>query len=160
MVFKNHLIVACAGFSIVGRLAYEHGFIESIWDASFAFGLVLIGASLPDVDYPDSTVGKRVKWLSWPIYVVFGHRGITHSALALIGFALGYYLTKETAIAWLGIGWALHLVGDYVTDSGIPLMWPSKKRHKFLLVASTSGVSETVMVALVIAAAVAVNVFI
>lgn len=160
MVFKNHLIVACAGFSIVGRLAYEHSFIESIWDAAFAFGLVLIGASLPDVDYPDSTVGKRVKWLSWPIYVVFGHRGITHSALALLGFALGFYLTKEIAIAWLGIGWALHLVGDYVTDSGIPLMWPSKKRHHFLLVASTSGVSETVMVALVIAAAVAVNVFI
>jgi len=160
MVFKNHLIVAVAGFSIIGRLAYEQGFLGSLYDTGLAFGLVLIGASLPDVDYPDSTVGKRVKWLSWPIYVAFGHRGITHSAIALFLFAWGYYATGMDVIAWLGIGWALHLVGDFVTDSGIPLMWPSKKRHHFILVASTSGISETVMVALVIAAAVAVNILI
>ncbi|CDL39947.1 Membrane-bound metal-dependent hydrolase YdjM, induced during SOS response [Citrobacter freundii] len=41
---------------------------------------------LPDIDHPKSLLGQRLKWISKPIARAFGHRGFTHSLLAV--FAL------------------------------------------------------------------------
>ncbi len=41
---------------------------------------------LPDIDHPKSFLGQRLKWISKPIARAFGHRGFTHSLLAV--FAL------------------------------------------------------------------------
>jgi len=42
---------------------------------------------MPDIDHPQSAFGKRVLPLSIPIATVFGHRGITHSLLAVAGMS-------------------------------------------------------------------------
>ncbi len=73
-----------------------------------------------------------------PIAAVFGHRGITHSLLAVVGLALAlrYGLAQWQLV---GTGWALvavgvaagylsHIAGDFVTRGGVPLLWPVKRR--------------------------------
>jgi len=45
----------------------------------------VIGSLLPDVDHPQSWVGRRTRPISTALAATLGHRGVTHSALALIG---------------------------------------------------------------------------
>ncbi|VEB43121.1 Inner membrane protein ydjM [Chromobacterium violaceum] len=45
----------------------------------------LAGSLLPDIDHPKSWLGRRIPFLSRPISYLFGHRGITHSLLAVVG---------------------------------------------------------------------------
>lgn len=47
-----------------------------------------IGSLIPDIDSPSSTLGRRVKPISKLVADKMGHRGATHSLLALIIFAL------------------------------------------------------------------------
>lgn len=89
-----------------------------------------LGSLLPDIDHPSSTFGKRIKPLSNLIGYVFGHRGITHSLIAV--FVLSTLLAERAHIpAWgvgLIVGYLSHLLGDWLTPAGIPLFWPNKKR--------------------------------
>ena len=46
-------------------------------------GLAVAGPLSPDIDHPKSWVGRRMKLISIPISKLFGHRGITHSIVAV-----------------------------------------------------------------------------
>jgi membrane-bound metal-dependent hydrolase YbcI (DUF457 family) len=46
--------------------------------------LVGIGSLIPDIDHPQSWVGLRLPVISRPLVAMAGHRGITHSLLAVI----------------------------------------------------------------------------
>jgi inner membrane protein len=155
MMFGSHLVVAAAGFAVYLRAVAGE---PSAWPVDLAlvagFVVVMIGAALPDIDHPESTVGRRVKWISYPIRFIFGHRGITHSAIAVAGMMWLAIAQDNLWISWLALGYLLHLVGDYLTDSGIPLMYPlSRTRYKFLITGSTNGASEPIIVSLVVIAA-------
>lgn len=66
----------------------------------------------------------------------FGHRGITHSLLALgLLVALGelpvfpwHWLHLGFLIGW---GYASHLLADALTKQGVPLLWPLDRRFGF-----------------------------
>lgn len=143
-----------------GFIAYVDVATEGDWSFSLSFfvalGLVMAGAALPDIDHPESTLGRRVKFLSHPISMIFGHRGITHSLLMVGLIALVGHYFEQPLIYWLIVGVILHFVGDYLTDSGLPLLWPSKKRYRFVLVGSSNSISEPIMVSLVVAASIAI----
>ncbi|STI17542.1 putative membrane-bound metal-dependent hydrolase [Escherichia coli] len=47
---------------------------------------------LPDIDHPKSFLGQRLKWISKPIARAFGHRGFTHSLLAVFALLATFYL--------------------------------------------------------------------
>lgn len=83
-----------------------------------------LGALLPDIDHPASTVGRRFRLLSVPTGWLFHHRGFTHSlaALALVT-AAGVHYGGVYGVA-LGIGYATHLITDGMTKSGLMLLWP------------------------------------
>lgn len=152
MMFGSHLTVAAAGFAVYLRAVAGE---PTAWplDLSLlaAFALVMLGAALPDIDHPESTVGRRVKWLSHPIRLVFGHRGITHSIVAVFGMMWLAFVYGNVWLSWLALGYLLHLVGDYLTDSGIPLLYPfSRARYKFLITGSTNGISEPLIVGAVL----------
>lgn len=151
MMFYSHLIVAAAGFGVYVKCVTGQSLLEAQSPELWA-GLagVLLGAALPDIDHPESTVGRRVKWLSYPIRMVFGHRGITHSLLAVLGFAWVAFNFNSPFISWLGLGYLLHLLGDYLTNSGIPLFYPSSKRYRFFVTTGTNSLSEPLMVAAVV----------
>jgi len=157
MMLPSHLVVAAAGFAVYVHTATGGQFQ---WHLSLelvlGFIVVMLGAMLPDIDHPDSTIGKRVKWLSYPIRMVFGHRGISHSLFAVSTMCWCAYAADNIWLSWLALGYLLHLVGDYLTDSGIPLLYPlSHKRYRFLITGTTNGLTEPVMVALVVLGAAA-----
>lgn len=54
----------------------------------------IIGSLIPDIDEPNSIVGKKVKLLSKGFKFVFGHRGIIHTPF-LLGVLIGIYLVFQ-----------------------------------------------------------------
>ncbi len=101
-----------------------------------ALALVALGSLLPDIDHPSGSLAQKkvlglrpLKPFAHGIGVVFGHRGATHSLLALLAtLAFGEWPAYPWAgynVGWLiGWGFALHLLADALTKSGIPLLWP------------------------------------
>jgi inner membrane protein len=136
-----------------------------------ALALVVLGSLLPDLDHDDGQLANArilgvplLKPLSWLIGALFGHRGATHSALALGGLiALGELPFLPWAWANLGflLGWgyAFHLLADALTKSGIPLLWPLDRRFGFppfrALRFTTGTWPETLIVALLTVAGLA-----
>jgi len=107
-----------------------------------------IGSLLPDIDHPQSWVGQRLCMISRPLAAMFGHRGVTHSLLAVIVCELllrwsGF--SRPTADAVV-VGYLSHLVGDLLTSSGLRLMWPSRWRFALSL-CKTGSMTEFILVA-------------
>ena len=92
-------------------------------------GLVLLGALLPDIDHPGSSIGRILFFLSQPLERMWGHRTVTHSLLALGAVALASSpLLLFSRIWWfcLLLGYLSHLLIDASNKTGVPLFWPSK----------------------------------
>lgn len=90
--------------------------------------LAVLGALLPDIDHPKSWVGKKVWPLSWVFSRLFGHRGLTHSLLAVLACIL-LLLREELPLgltAPLVVGYLSHLAADLLTPGGLRLAWPLK----------------------------------
>ncbi len=99
------------------------------------FSAAAFGALLPDIDHPSSRVGRMFPHISKPLARVFGHRGFTHSLLAIAALVavLAYTarfhaasLPAATAAA-VSMGYLSHLLADYLTIRGIPLFWPYRR---------------------------------
>jgi inner membrane protein len=102
--------------------------------------VVALGSLLPDIDHAEGTLARErvagvpvFKLVAWGVGAVFGHRGPTHSLLALAALLLlGEFPWAPWAFAnlgWLlGWGYALHLAADSLTKAGIPLFWPLPAR--------------------------------
>lgn len=123
----------------------------------------ILGALLPDLDANSSTI----KYLSIakvqpfaPLSVLlsrdWGHRGMTHS---LIGLAVFVVLVSPIALFWswpiwaaLCLGYMSHLAADACTRSGIPLLYPNKRRFHLLPMGwrfRTGSLAEDALVPLV-----------
>ncbi|TLD85708.1 metal-dependent hydrolase [Helicobacter sp. MIT 05-5294] len=122
------------------------------------YGAVALGSLLPDIDEPNSLLGKKTLGISNLIKSIFGHRGFTHSLsfivllgillplLSLLGEkfwnqiplivefskAFGSVLGAQN-LEFFGIGLLLgcvfHLIGDMMTLSGVPLLLPFKAQN-------------------------------
>lgn len=100
-----------------------------------------LGALLPDIDHPQSWFGRRVRAVSVPIALVFGHRGITHSLLALVVCLAGLLLLGRDAVAApVIVGYVSHLLCDSMTVGGVPLLWPWRRNFGLRLVRTGSVV--------------------
>lgn len=85
MNYKTHVL----GGAILGLTlaASRHGTPETEMEVLRLItvtGASAVGALLPDIDEPSSTLGQNAKLLSGTIKAVAGHRGFFHSPLALI----------------------------------------------------------------------------
>lgn len=105
-------------------------------------------ALLPDIDHPGSVVGRKVLPISLLISGIFGHRGITHSLIATLLMTVGalHFLQAGSSagiiVAAISVGYLSHLFTDWLTPSGIPLLWPSKRRFGSPFSIRTGGVGE------------------
>ena len=110
--------------------------------------LTTIGSLLPDIDHPSSWVGRRLPVISRPLAAMIGHRGVTHSVVAVLVclFFLRWEGFSRTVIDPLVIGYLSHLAADLLTSSGLRLAWPSRKRQAIPL-CRTGSFGETVIVA-------------
>lgn len=127
-------------------------------DLGIFYGAVMLGSLLPDIDEPNSLLGKKTLGISNFIKSICGHRGFTHSLcfIALLGILLSL-LSLLDAKVWneiplvadftkvfgstiesqsievfcigLLFGCVFHLIGDMMTLSGVPLLLPFNSRN-------------------------------
>lgn len=145
MLGKTHRVGGiCSGVITSTLLIQVTGFSNS----SLLLGsMVIIGGAvgglMPDIDHPNSMMGRKVKPLSLIINKIFGHRGITHTFLAMMGTSVLLFLLNITLpIAFQPFGYSLvlgyaggylnHLFLDSLTPVGTPFLYPFTKKQLHL----------------------------
>jgi inner membrane protein len=143
MMVRSHVVIGVAGWMAAAPLLGQpHADLAGVI-------LAVIGALLPDIDHPQSWVGRRTRPLSSALAATLGHRGITHSAFAVIGLAAlllcgGY---RRMTVAALAVGYLSHLAADMLTPRGLRLLWPSRRTWALPL-CRTGSPAEGLIVAL------------
>ncbi|MBL8687078.1 MAG: metal-dependent hydrolase [Alphaproteobacteria bacterium] len=103
-------------------------------------GVATISGLAPDLDTPKSSIGKRFPFIAYPLGFLVGHRGFTHSLIAIFICLAGltWLLQHPQLVGWQHfviipflIGYLSHLLGDMMNPSGIPLLWPHQQRYRF-----------------------------
>lgn len=136
MNYKQHLLfgVFCSG---VGDFVIQNFStrLSSIETAMY-LGAATFGSLLPDIDHPNSFLGRRI----WGWLIPYHerqdiarkiHRKFTHSLTFVIGIAGVTLLTGYSIVSMgLTIGIVSHLLGDMMTSSGVPLLYPSREAFK------------------------------
>ncbi len=165
MLAKTHITFALSLASVGVFIIQPFILIESTHLLIFYFA-VAFGAIFPDIDEPHSKIGRMFIGVSHLMNAIFGHRGFTHSLpfitiLSLLVFMLctfegvrtfinGFY---ENALVFLVFGFILgnllHLLGDMMTLSGVPIFLPFKSKKYFVLPKAlrfrTSGLADQVI---------------
>lgn len=149
MNVTGHLAIGAGSYLLLVKQNLFLTQLTATNNVSFFIGLIacLFGTLLPDIDHPSSTFGKRVKFISYPLSFIFGHRGITHSLLAL--FSIGYYLlgvidlnTQVSIYQWIiisiMIGYLSHIIIDYGSPQGVQLFYPLRKNYRFVIYKTSS----------------------
>lgn len=94
-----------------------------------ALAAAALGALLPDIDHPQSWAGRKFRMISVPLSLMVGHRGVTHSLLAVVGCIVALaMLGTSSLLAPVAVGYLSHLAADGLTPSGVPLLWPHRRR--------------------------------
>lgn len=137
MTACGHLIFALASSIFAKKLELSPVLAQGSWWHIIIGGILT--CLLPDIDHPKSLVGHRLKYLSIPIAKVFGHRGITHSFLAIVGYSM--FISSDLLsriiipipmdfIHAMIIGYISHIIADMLTPAGVPLLWPYHWRFR------------------------------
>ncbi len=115
------------------------------------FGLVLLGALLPDIDHTDSKMSKNIPVVPKILQLITKHRGIFHSIFLAVGFSAILYLTLGKAFGLaLFIGYTSHLIIDGFTKAGTNFLHPITKLHLSGPI-ETGTIAETVVLTGIIA---------
>lgn len=93
---------------------------------------LFIGSIFPDIDESGSYIGRRMVFVSLFLSIFIKHRGITHTILILLVYALiGITLHAYYMLGWIPwvtagfiLGNAIHIIGDMTTRSGVAILYP------------------------------------
>ena len=135
MEWRTHLITGLtAGYLITGAD------VNSLLVAGVA-------ALLPDIDHPNSYIGSKIPIIPSLIKITLGHRGPLHSisAAAFIALAVTVFGGPSLGIA-AGVGYLAHILGDMLTPSGVPILWPVLSKDIKLPLVKTGGLLERFVV--------------
>lgn len=143
MMAASHVVVGASAWAVAAGLSDLPGADPQALTAA------ALGALLPDIDHPQSWAGRRLRIVSVPLSALVGHRGITHSLVAVIAALAALAVLGSTyAAAPVAVGYLSHLAADALTPSGVPLLWPSRRRFTVNL-CSTGSLTEVALVAAV-----------
>jgi inner membrane protein len=142
MMARSHVVVGLASWIAAAPMLHLHP-VDPMY-----LGLAIAGSLLPDIDHPRSWVGRRTRPISTAIAATFSHRGITHSAVAVVGLTVlllhaGY---RRGGVCALAVGYLSHLAADMLTPRGLRLAWPLRATWGFPL-CHTDSRMEPVIVA-------------
>lgn len=120
MTAEGHLLfsIACAVFAKNAELTP----VLAQGDWWHIVPSAILTCLLPDIDHPKSFLGQRLKWISKPIARAFGHRGFTHSLLAVFALLATFYLKvpeswfiPADALQGMVLGYLSHILADMLT---------------------------------------------
>ncbi len=137
MTAKGHILLSSA-LAYLPILEIQKSFGVDI--AFLSFSIIIFGSILPDIDEPNSYIGRKFPILSW-ILILFGlkHRGLTHILIVPIvitAFALYAVDSEIITITLLSLAFGIltHDVGDSITTGGINgFFYPLFPAKKFVL---------------------------
>ena len=140
MLGKTHLAFGL-GLTSCGIYLLEtfHQPLLSPQNLALFYGAVGIGTLLPDIDEPQSIIGKKTMGISNFIKFIFGHRGFTHSLCFVLFLGILLFILHSLGILpiflimGLILGCLLHLIGDMMTPSGVPLLMPFNLKNYHIL---------------------------
>lgn len=143
MTLKTHITFSLA-INLTPIAIYSFIFHKELIPQEYTLyyiGFLLLGTAFPDIDEPESAIGRRTRIISDIIKSIFGHRGFTHSLfyiLLLSLMPLYFYYIKQNDIYYYStlafvLGNLAHILGDMWTYGGVPLFWPIKKTKKHII---------------------------
>jgi inner membrane protein len=139
MLWKTHFFTgAAAGFWVMGH--------ADIKTAVISAGIAGVSALVPDLDDPDSIIGRTFPVISWITNKTIGHRGPLHSILGAGIFFVLILITLKFNFALLGlVGYLSHMIMDSLNPPGVPWLWPIKTHFRIPLIA-VGGFMERLIV--------------
>lgn len=113
MTAKGHVVLALT--PVVAMFLYK------IVDDPLIFLAVIFGSLLPDIDEPNSYIGRRSFFIAnFLKYLGVEHRTFTHYLIfPLFVMLVAYIFFGGGLLFWVGFGILMHDVGDMLTKGGI-----------------------------------------
>ena len=92
-------------------------------------GLLAAGALLPDLDHPQSALGRLLFFLSMPINRYLGHRRSWHGFFlwGLVTLS-GLFFPPLSPLSWIGAGALSHVFLDCLNVSGVQALSPFSEK--------------------------------
>ncbi|MBA5724065.1 metal-dependent hydrolase [Candidatus Liberibacter sp.] len=145
MTYQGHCIFAGASIIFARNAELSLNLTHGRWTHLIAG--VLIACLIPDMDHPKSFLARRLKFISIPTSKIFGHRGFTHSLIAVFMFFFLLHRNLSSIIPAdfmdsMIIGYISHLLADSLTAGGVPLLWPLPWRFRLPILHSQSPIRE------------------
>lgn len=119
MLGKYHLAFGITSSLAALTLAHTAGISVGDTEKVIFISCAALGSLLPDIDSPDSTLGKIVPFISSFIYKTVGHRVLFHDALVFIPLLILSIFVKNPIFLGIMFGYVGHLFLDSFTKSGI-----------------------------------------
>ncbi|WP_353736872.1 metal-dependent hydrolase [Aquamicrobium sp.] len=134
MTTVGHLALATLGFvEVFEHINHKFNTLQIL----LLYLAVLFGAVLPDIDEPNSYIGKRSLLFSDIMqFLGLKHRGFTHFLIIPIFITTFNYIFFHSIYLYaLAFGILMHVAGDLITISGIKgFFWPFwKERRVYIL---------------------------
>lgn len=126
MTAKSH-IVTNFNFALLPMLLSPDLIFSSGYHNQYYLFLagVLFGSLFPDIDEPNSSLGKRVEFFSKDLNLLIGHRTLTHNIFLYLTIAVisVYFIGFEYHELFLVFGFCLgsvfHILEDSITNGGV-----------------------------------------
>ena len=128
MTVKGHLLLAYPLATTILTLTeqnyFGHRMSDNVTFMSLFYLGIFIGTIFPDIDEPESYIGRKLPVISHILSIFIEHRGITHYLLIpllILTFNFLYVEEQSTKIVIyaFAIGNICHDVGDLLTKGGI-----------------------------------------
>ena len=91
-----------------------------------------VGSLLPDLDHPRSSIGRVFFFVSHPLNMRCGHRGLIHSVFLWFSLLLLGVLIHSPRLQWLAIGALSHVLLDCYNTSGVRALTPFSSKSVVL----------------------------
>lgn len=141
MMARTHLAAGAACWILVAKAT-------GLSPDAIGIAAACFGSLMPDIDHPKSVLGRKIHPISALLAFIFGHRGITHSLLAVIAWvalAAHYGLVKHYWVAAMAVGYLSHLLCDWMTPAGVPFLYPSRRKFTCAMTVKTGGGGESII---------------
>lgn len=105
--------------------------------ATAFIAITAVSSLIPDMDHPGAMLPRMLSWpgrmLAAITNAIFGHRTLTHSVLGigLLSAGMAFIPRLPSHCYWAVIlGCFVHVLGDMLTVSGVPLFWPRGRCYR------------------------------